>query len=115
MSSQEQMTVQQAMSEIATAEGLADAFALVFEKPELAFEVFSPDCSFELNLSGRRLVEIAGDGVRIEVLRTVPTLSGFVTEHEVLRSVDGIQRTARRLWLCEVRDGRIAEAVGYEA
>jgi len=31
-----------------------------------------------------------------------------------LRSVPGVgDLTARRLWLCTVRDGRITEAIGY--
>lgn len=47
------------------------------------------------------------------MLRTVPTVSGFVHEHEERREVDGEVCSARRLWLCEVRDGRIAEVVGY--
>jgi hypothetical protein len=51
--------------------------------------------------------------VRIDVLRTVPTVSGFVTEHEEHQAVNGQDLTARRLWLCEVRDGRIVEAVCY--
>ena len=42
-----------------------------------------------------------------------PTASGFVTEHEEHQDVDGEDYSARRLWLCEVRDGRIAEVVGY--
>ena len=50
---------------------------------------------------------------RIDVLRTVPTREGFVTEHEEHQNVDGQEVTARRLWLCLVRDGAIVEAVGY--
>ncbi|MFQ6026330.1 MAG: hypothetical protein ACE5Q6_02320 [Dehalococcoidia bacterium] len=51
--------------------------------------------------------------MRIDILRTVPTASGFVTEHEEHQDVDGHELTARRLWLCEVREGRITEVVGY--
>lgn len=48
----------------------------------------------------------------ITILRTVPTASGFVTEHE--ETYRGLKvEVARRLWLCEVRDGRITEVVGY--
>ena len=53
------------------------------------------------------------DHVRIDVLRTVPTVTGFVTEHEEHQQVDGQDLTARRLWLCEMEGGRIIEAVGY--
>ena len=39
----------------------------------------------------------------------MPTATGFVMEHEeTVRD-----EVARRLWLCEVRDGRITEVLGY--
>jgi hypothetical protein len=44
-------------------------------------------------------------------LRVVPTDSGFVMEHEETSHDTG--ETARRLWLCDVVDGRITEVVGY--
>ena len=47
------------------------------------------------------------------MLRTVPTASGFVTEHEEHQDVNGQDLTARRLWLCEVETDAIVEAVGY--
>jgi ketosteroid isomerase-like protein len=57
--------------------------------------------------------------VRLDVLRTVPTATGFVAEHEE-RQVTGAGAedggevySARRMWLCEVRDGRITDVVGY--
>jgi len=50
---------------------------------------------------------------RVDVLRTVPTASGFMTEHVESRDVGGEVLSARRLWLCEVRDGQIAEVIGY--
>jgi ketosteroid isomerase-like protein len=43
----------------------------------------------------------------------VATTDGFVTEHEEHQDVDGEDLTARRLWLCTVRDGRITEVIGY--
>ena len=46
------------------------------------------------------------------VLRTVPTATGFVMEHEETQHGEQVE-VARRLWLCEVRDGRITEVVGY--
>ena len=36
-----------------------------------------------------------------------------MTEHVEHQVVEGDELTARRMWLCEVRDGRIAEVVGY--
>jgi hypothetical protein len=109
----------------ATVEQLSRRFAEVFETQEVGQDVFTPDVFFDLNmpvwrfqLTGPRaftlqLRKIVEGDVRINILRTVPTVSGFVTEHEEHQSVDGHDLTARRLWLCEVRDGRIAEATCY--
>lgn len=125
MTSQEQLIAQRAMSEIARAEGLAERFAETLEALEAEEDVFSPDVTVDLNMPVRRFVlrgpealmthikRIAEGNVRIDVLRTVPTISGFVTEHEQHQEVDGRELTTRRLWLCEVRGGRIVEAVCY--
>lgn len=45
-------------------------------------------------------------------VRTVPTTTGFVLEHEETQHGDEVL-VARRLILCEVRDGRIAEVTCY--
>ncbi len=45
----------------------------------------------------------------MRTLRVVPTATGFVTEHEEVHATE----IARRLILCEVRDGLITEAVVY--
>ena len=109
----------------ATAEAMSLAFNEVFETLDAPEDLFAPDVFFDLNmpvwrfqLQGPRtfvaqLRNINRGNVRIDVLRTVPTLSGFVTEHEEHQQVGGHDLTARRLWLCEVRAGRIAEVVGY--
>jgi hypothetical protein len=111
--------------DLATAERLSDRFAEVFQTLDAGEDLFSPDVFFDLNmpvwrfqLQGPRAFEsqlkrITRGDVRIDVLRTVPTNSGFVTEHEEHQEVGGQDFTARRLWLCQVRAGRIAEAVGY--
>jgi hypothetical protein len=39
-------------------------------------------------------------------------MSGFVMEHEQTER-GSRDEVARRLWLCEVRDGRISEVLGY--
>jgi len=101
---------------------LATAFNECFETLEAGEDVFAPDVFFDLlppfwrfQLKGpaafaEQLRELAGDGaVRAELLRVVPTATGFVMEHE--ETAHG--EVARRLWLCEVRDGRITEVVGY--
>ena len=108
-----------------TAERLSQRFAEVFETQEAGQDLFTPDVFFDLNMPvwrfqlegpqafAAQLRKIVEGDVRINILRTVPTMSGFVTEHEEHQAVGGEDLTARRLWLCEVRDGRIAEAVCY--
>lgn len=104
---------------------LSQRFAHVFEDPDCAEDVFSPDALLDLNMPVWRM-QLQGPGafsaqleqinegdVRINVLRTIPTASGFVTEHEEHQQIDGQDLSARRLWLCEVRRGRIVEAVCY--
>ncbi len=109
----------------ATAERLSMGFANVFETFEVGDDVFSPNAFFDLNMPvwrfqlegpeafASQLESIAEGPARIDILRTVPTVSGFVTEHEEHQDVGGQDMTARRLWLCEVQGGRITEAVGY--
>ena len=112
-------------TDTATVEQLSRQFAGVFEHPDSARDVFSSDAFLDLNMPvwrfqlqgpaafAAQLEQINEGEVRIEVLRTVPTVSGFVTEHEEHQRVANQVLTARRLWLCEVRDGTIVEAVGY--
>ncbi len=88
-------------------------------------DLFAPGAFFDLNMPvwrfqleggdafAAQLRSIAQGQVRLDVLRTVPTSSGFVTEHEERQDVGGEEYSARRLWLCEVQDGRITETVGY--
>ena len=107
------------------AERLSQQFAEVFQTLDSGENLFSPDVFFDLNmpvwrfqLQGPRafesqLKQIVEGAVRIDVLRTVATTSGFVTEHEEHQNVEGQDLTARRLWLCKVRGGQIIEAIGY--
>ena len=104
---------------------LARRFAEVFTKFEALDVDFAPDAFFDLNMPvwrfqlegaprfAAQVKQINEGPVHIEVRRVVPTASGFVTEHVEHQEVDGQDITARRLWLCEIRDGRIAEATGY--
>jgi hypothetical protein len=108
-----------------TVEELSSRFAGVFATPASATDVFTADAFFDLNMPVWRFqlqgasafaaqLEAINEGpIRIDVLRTVPTASGFVTEHEEHQEVGGQDLTARRLWLCEVTGGRISEAIGY--
>jgi ketosteroid isomerase-like protein len=108
-----------------TPQQLSRQFAQVFENPDSVDEVLASDVFFDLNMPVWRMqlqgsdafaaqLKLINEGVvRIDVLRTVATATGFVTEHEEHQIVDGQDLTARRLWLCEVRDETIVEAVGY--
>lgn len=120
-------TTQTTALDQATAERLSRRFHDAFRTFDAGEDAFADDAFFDLNmpvwrfqLQGRlafaaqlrKLAEGGGD-VRVDVMRTVPTVSGFVTEHEEHQNVNGHDLSARRLWICEVRDGRIAEVVGY--
>jgi hypothetical protein len=112
-------------TDLSAVQPLSLRFAGVFENPDSAKDVFSSDVFFDLNMPvwrmqlqgpeafAAQLEQINEGDVRIEVLRTVPTVTGFVTEHEEHQLVGGQDLTARRLWLCEMKNGRIIEAVGY--
>ncbi len=114
-----------ASTDFETTERLSVGFADVFQTFNAGDDIFAPDAFFDLNMPVWRFqlegaeafasqIERISEGpTRIEILRTVPTVSGFVTEHEEHQDVGGQDMTARRLWLCEVQGGRITEAVGY--
>ncbi len=53
------------------------------------------------------------DGAEITVVRTIPTVTGFVTEFVGRHEEHGEQMTDRKIVLCEVRGGRIAELTVY--
>ena len=108
-----------------TVERLSAAFNRCFETLDAGDDVFAPDAFFDLfppfwrfQLAGARRPSprscARSPTVRssVRVLRVVPTATGFVLEHEET-STARRRTVARRLWLCEVRDGRITEVVGY--
>ena len=78
------------------------------------FDLYPPFWRFQLqgpDAFGAQLRAIAeGTSPTVRILRVVPTATGFVTEHE---EVHARREIARRLILCEVRDGRITEVVVY--
>jgi hypothetical protein len=108
-----------------TAERLSVRLHDVFTTFEAGEDAFTRDVFCDLNmpewrfqLQGRdafaaQLERINQGPSRVEVLRTVPTISGFVTEHVEHEDVDGEDHSARRLILCEVVRGRIAEVTVY--
>jgi hypothetical protein len=110
----------------ATAVRLSAGFHRCFSHFEAAEDLFAPDAFFDLlppmwrfQLVGsgddftNQLRSIAEGPVDVDVVRTVPTATGFVTEHvETQHTPDGVM-TARRIHLCEVADGRITAVTTY--
>ena len=106
-------------------EELSRRFNQVFETLEASEDLFAEEVFFDLNMPVWRF-QIAGPAAfvtqlkhlsqgpsRVDVLRTVPTFSGFVTEHVEHQEVDGEDLSARRMWLCEVVHGRITQVICY--
>ena len=110
--------------DLATVERLSIGFNRCFETLDAGEDLFAPDAFFDLlpplwrfQLQGpdafaAQLRAIAEGRPSARVLRVVPTATGFVMEHEETQHGAPVE-VARRLWLCEVRDGRISEVVGY--
>jgi hypothetical protein len=107
-----------------SAERLSAAFNRCFETLDAGGDVFAPDVFFDLypplwrfQLQGpeafaAQLRAVAEGKTTARILRVVPTATGFVMEHEETQR--GVKNeVARRLWLCQVHDGRITAAVGY--
>lgn len=114
----------EATPDAATIERLSTAFNRCFETLEVGDDVFTDDAFFDLlpplwrlQLQGPRafiaqLRAISEGESTARIVRVVSTATGFVLEHEETQR--GVKdEVARRLWLCEVRDGRISEVVGY--
>jgi hypothetical protein len=109
-----------------TADRLSAGFHRCFSDFEAEKDLFAPDTFFDLlppmwrfqfEGSGEaftaQLRSIAEGPVDIEVVRTIPTTSGFVTEHvETQRTEHGVM-VARRLHVCEVRGNRIHAVTTY--
>jgi SnoaL-like domain len=108
----------------ATVERLSTAFNRCFDTLEVDEDLFAPDAFFDLypplwrfQLEGpaafaAQIRAIAEGETSSRILRVVPTATGFVLENEETQR-GATALVARHLWLCEVRDGRITEAVGY--
>ena len=108
----------------ATVERLSTAFNRCFETLEAGEGLFTPDVFFELappfwrfQLQGRdafvaQLRALNEGEATARILRVTPTSTGFVMEHEETQRGTK-NEVARRLWLCEVRDGRISDVLGY--
>jgi hypothetical protein len=109
----------------AEAERLCERFHEAFTTFEAGEDVFAPDVFCDLNMPvwrfqlqgreafGAQIARINQGPSRVEILRTVPTSSGFVAEHVEHQDVDGEDHSARRLVLCEVREGLITDVTVY--
>jgi len=108
------------------ADRLSEEFHLCFvgfdARPDLfardaLFDLLPPFWRFQFIGAGEaftgQLRSIAQGPAEVEVVRTLPTTTGFVTEHvESQHTANGLV-TARRLHLCEVRDERICAVTTY--
>jgi hypothetical protein len=110
--------------DVATVDRLSTEFNRCFETFEADEATFAPDALFDLlppfwrfqvqgpSAFATQLRSIADGDVTSRILRTVPTATGFVLEQE--ETTRGNETMiARRLWLCEVHEGRITEVLGY--
>jgi hypothetical protein len=85
--------------------------------PDTLFDLLPPFWRFQIVGPGEafttQLRSIAEGPAEVDVVRTIPTTTGFVTEHvETQHTAHGVI-TARRLHLCEVRDERICAVTTY--
>lgn len=108
----------------ATAQALSERLADVFRSADVG-DVLTDDVfldghppQWRFQLQGRDafaawLRGYAPDGIDTVVARTVPTVSGFVTEFVGRFEQDGTQMTDRKILLCEVRDDRVSEMTVY--
>jgi hypothetical protein len=85
--------------------------------PDTLFDLLPPMWRFQLEGSGAtfttQLRSIAQGPVEVDIVRTIPTTTGFVTEHVETQHTPNGAMTARRLHLCEVHGGRIHAVTTY--
>ena len=108
----------------AAAQDLSERLADVFRTAELG-DVFTDDVFLDghpplwrFQLQGRDtfagwLRGYSPDGAETTVVRTIPTATGFVTELIGRHDEEAQEMTDRKIVLCEVRDGQIAELTVY--
>ena len=101
-------------------ERLADVFRTAHAGDVLSEDVFLDGHPplWRFQLQGREtfngwIKSFMGNGAETTVVRTVPTVSGFVTEFVGRHEEDGEQMTDRKILLAEVREGQIAEITIY--
>ena len=105
---------------------LSDEFHRCFERFDVRPDLFAADAFFDLlppfwrfqfigpgEAFTDQLRSISEGPAEIEVVRTLPTTTGFVTEHVESQHTPVGLVTARRMHLCEVRDERICAVTTY--
>ena len=104
---------------------LSERFAAIFPTFQVGTDLFAEDVLFDLNMPTWRfqiqgpatfteqLREINHGPVQIDVVRTIPAYTGFVTEHVEHQDVAGEDISARKIWYCEVKEERISFAICY--
>lgn len=107
-----------------TAQMLSERLADVFRTAEVG-DVLTEDVFLDghpplwrFQLKGRDafatwLKGYTPNGAETTVVRTIPTVTGFVTELVGRHDEDGEEMTDRKIVLCEVRGGGIAELTVY--
>ena len=108
----------------ATAQELSERLADVFRTADVG-DVLADDIFFDghpplwrFQLQGRDafatwLKGYSPSGADTAVVRTIPTATGFVTELVGRHEENGEQMTDRKIILCEVRGGGVAELTVY--
>jgi ketosteroid isomerase-like protein len=108
----------------AAAERLCERLADVFRTADVA-DVFTDDLFLDghppfwrFQLQGvdqfsAWLTAYSPNGTSMTVERTIPTATGFVAEVTGSHDEDGELMTDRKILLCAVRDGRVAELTIY--
>ncbi len=76
--------------------------------PLWRFQILGPGSAFAAQLQS-----IARGPVQVAIVRTVPTATGFVTEHAETQHTSTGVVTARRIHLCEVHESRITAVTTY--
>jgi hypothetical protein len=108
----------------ATAQELSERLADVFRTADVG-DLLTEDVFLDghpplwrFQLQGRDtfsdwLRSYSPDGAEITVVRTIPTMSGFVTEFVGRHDEAGEMMTDRKILLCELRGERIADLTVY--
>ena len=108
----------------ATAQELSERLADVFRTADIG-DVLAEDVFLDghpplwrFQLQGRDsfaawLHGYSPDGAEITVVRTIPTVTGFVTEFVGRHEEHGEEFTDRKILLCEVRGDRVAALTVY--